>query len=114
MYWLTKPSLAELNCDNLYAYDFDAAALISMPLQADLSNSSGPFLVLLKGKSSQHLILDISKFSPPDIQRAFDTWRNQVCKEDPMSGAHMVKFREYFRALVQDYGESILKVMEGG
>jgi hypothetical protein len=116
MYWLTHGSLKpdDLNCGNLYAYDFDAAAKISIPLQADIANSSGPFLVLVRNKVHQHLVLDISKFSPPDIQRAFDTWRSQVCKEDPMSGAKLAKFREYFRALVQDYGESILKVMEGG
>ena len=114
MYWLTKDYMGERNCDNLYAYDFDAAAKLAIPLQSDLANSAGPFLVLMRNKVHQHLVLDISKFSPPDIQRAFDTWRSQVCKEDPMSGAKIAKFREYFRALVQDYGESILKVMEGG
>jgi hypothetical protein len=57
-------------------------------------------------------VLDISKFPPPDVKRAFDIWRAQVCKEDPTSGIALVKFRESFRTLIQEYGESILKVVD--
>ena len=115
LYWLTRNYAASLNCDNLYDYDYDAAAELSAALTTEsgggVTTSEGPFIVLFRSKT-QHLVLDISRFSPPDTQRAFDTWRTQVCKINPMSGATLIKFREYFRALLQDYGESVLKVVE--
>ena len=112
LYWLTRNYAPMLNCNNLYDYDYDAATELSAALSTfDILSSEGPFIVLFRSRT-QHLVLDVSKFSPPDTQRAFDTWRTQVCKQDPMSGASLIKFREYFRALVQDYGESILKVVE--
>ena len=112
LYWLTRNYAPMLSCGNLYDYDYDAAAELSAVLSTDdVMASEGPFIVLFRSRT-QHLVLDVSKFSPPDTQRAFDTWRTQVCKQDPMSGASLIKFREYFRALVQDYGESILKVVE--
>lgn len=110
LFWPTLGIRQMDSCDNLFNYDYGRAKYFLAKIGNGAEAMEGPLLALQAG--DQWLILDISRFTPPDVERAFTTWKQQVCKEDPMSGASMSKFREYFRALIQTYGETILKTFE--
>lgn len=104
LYWLSKNQ--GHSCNDLFNYDYLRAAKIAA--RSSSQNLKGPLLVLQRG--SEWLVLDVSRFTPPDVERAFSLWKSQVCSEDPTS--KMSRFREYFRALVQTYGKDVLKSLE--
>lgn len=110
LYWPSISSAKSVGCETLFNYDYARAAQIVARIGSGAAAMDGPLLALQRG--NEWMVLDISRFTPPDVERAFATWKQQVCKTDPMSGVAMAKFREYFRALVQTYGETILKSFE--
>lgn len=112
-YWVsTVKGVANHNCnvDDLYAYDYGHAAAIISKIGKDAS-SAGPLLVLRNAQG--WFVLDISKFDPIDVKRAFVIWKQQITRADlTQTKFTMVKMREYFRTLVEVYGDTILKSAE--
>lgn len=105
-YWPTT-SKTPTDCDSLFEYDYAFAAVVAASI-GPTAYSVGPLLVLQQ--DNEWLLLDISKFEPVDVQRAFVIWKRQIVSENPLSAKFtFVKFREYFRTLVNMYGESIAK-----
>lgn len=111
LYW---PSYSKegSECKDLHNYNYALSSKIVARVGKEATSSSGPLLVLNKGK--EWLVLDISRFATEDTERAFSVWKTQICRNDPLSGLKLTKFKEYFRALVQIYGSSVLKVLEKG
>jgi hypothetical protein len=110
-YWpTTLTNVVGSTCKDLFAYDYSFASAV-VALVGPQGESQGPLLVLQQ--QGQWLVLDISKFDPVDVQRAFTIWKRQIVSKDPVSAKFtFVKFREYFRTLVNTYGDQIVKYAE--
>jgi hypothetical protein len=110
-YWpTTLTDTSKGSCkDGLYGYDYARAAVL-LGLIGGEASTDGPILALRKGLS--WYVLDVSKFEPIDVERAFYIWKKQICLSNPTEVQFsLVKFREYFRTLVQTYGEAIVKAV---
>jgi len=112
-YWVsTAKSVNGHNCNaaDLYAYDYGHASAIISAIGKE-AQSVGPLLVLRNAQG--WFVLDISKFTPVDVKRAFTIWKQQITRADlTQTKFTMVKMREYFRTLVEAYGDTILKSAE--
>ena len=95
------------SCDkDLYNYSYARAKVIIAFLK-DKGVTAGPILAI--HKKGQWLMVDLSKFTPPDIKRAFEIWQQEVCSESNTGiGFTMHNFRESFRSLLQQYGDTIV------
>lgn len=112
LYWPT--SSKDIKIDNpcesndLYSYDYSRAAVISSLIGRE-ALSDGPLLVLKQ--YGYWYILDISKFDPVDVKRAFTIWKQQITSVDLTTARfNRARFKEYFRALIEIYGSTIVKV----
>jgi len=111
LYWPTR-SRQPQTCKDLYDYDYARAYFILAEIGNDALASHGPILALQHGDT--WLWLDVSRFSPQDVERAFALWKQQVAATDPLNvtAFNIAKFKEYFRTLIVVYGEAIFKVVE--
>lgn len=125
-HWLlttTTPEIQQMEkpkCETLVdLYDFPRAVPIAS--SANIVGSEGPVLVAwatsYRGDSptSSALVLDLSRFADVDFDRAFVIWKEKIV-DDPSNwndgGWKLVKVREAFRNLIQQYGEPIVTVIK--
>jgi hypothetical protein len=121
-HWLLTDAADAQNpkCDALVDhYDFVRATPIAS--SANILGSPGPVLVAWATSykndlpTSTGLILDLSRFDDADFDRALTIWKEKIV-DDPSTwndgGWKLVKVREAFRNLIQQYGEQIVIVLK--
>lgn len=112
LYWpTTETTIPTGSCDDLYSYNFGRAAFLRYLIGKD-AEGVGPLLALYK--DNVWYVMDISRFDPVDVKRAFHIWKQQLSNAKiNKKDFNKVKFKEYFRSLLEVYGDVIVKVVKG-
>ncbi len=121
-FWLlvSKPS-DENSCEQLVAsYDYARATGIAASIHK--LKSAGPILVasgqpdVAQTETQQLLIIDLGKFTPSDMDRAFGIWKDKISQDSKYWGDvfNLDLIMAEFGSFIRKYGGTIVQTVKPG
>ena len=119
-FWLAKEGKGvdnrKTDCEAWVKF-YDYARAKSVARLTNVLSKKGPILVAWRHpyemveQNEEALVLDLSKFSNDDLDRAFGIWLDRITRDPKIwhDGFNLILVRESFRNFLEKYGDDILQ-----